>query len=59
LIDKLQTFDSDSDQQLERIMRHIDEKALLQILLPIKKQIANYQFVDAAQALNHILEHRM
>jgi len=59
LIDKLQTFDSDSDQQLERIMRHIDDKALLQILLPIKKQIANYQFVDAAQALNHILEHRI
>ena len=57
LIDKLQTFDSDSDQQLDRIMRHIDEKALLQTLLPIKKQIANYQFVDAAQALNHILEH--
>lgn len=57
LIDKLQTFDSDSDQQLDRILARIDEKALIQTLLPIKKQIANYRFVDAVQALNHILEH--
>ncbi|AMK75715.1 MULTISPECIES: PAS domain-containing protein [Methylomonas] len=59
LIDKLQTFDSDSDQQLDRILARIDDKTLIQTLLPIKKQIANYQFVDAAQALNHILEHGM
>ncbi|WP_225616356.1 PAS domain-containing hybrid sensor histidine kinase/response regulator [Methylomonas albis] len=59
LINKLQTFDSDADLQLDRILARIDEKTLTQSLLPIKKQIANYQFVDAAQALNHILEHGM
>lgn len=59
LIRKLQTFDSDSDQQLDQILLRINDKPLVQTLLPIKKQIANYQFIDAAQALNHILENQL
>jgi len=59
LINKLRVFDSDADQQLDNILARIDEKTLSEALLPIKKQIANYQFVDAAQALSHILDHGM
>ncbi|MDT4330918.1 PAS domain-containing protein [Methylomonas sp. MED-D] len=57
LINKLQVFDSDADQQLDHILAHIDDRNLISALLPIKKQIANYQFIDAAQAINHLLDH--
>lgn len=56
LLDKLQAFDSDADQQLDLILSGIDSPSLANQLAPIKKQIANYRFVDAATALSKILD---
>lgn len=56
LLDKLQAFDSDADQQLDLILSGIGDSSLVAQLAPIKKQIANYRFVDAAQALRKILD---
>ena len=56
LLDKLQAFDSDADQQLELILSNITQPHLNQELGLIKKHIANYQFVDAANALKQILD---
>ncbi|MDD1622969.1 MAG: PAS domain-containing protein [Methylococcaceae bacterium] len=55
LLDKLEAFDSDADQQLDRILAAIGDDKLTAGLLPIKKQIANYQFVDAALTLEQLL----
>ncbi len=54
LLSKLTAFDSDADQLIEKIMATRDE-TLQEALTPIKKQIANYQFVDAAHALSQLL----
>lgn len=56
LLDKLQAFDSDADQQLDLILSSVEDQALMNELLLIRKQIANYQFVDAAQALTPLLD---
>ena len=56
LIDKLQAFDSDADRQLELILSAIEDPVLTQKLLLVRKQIAHYQFVDAAQAISGLLE---
>lgn len=55
LLDKLQAFDSDADQQLDRILAAIGDDELTTGLLPIKKQVASYQFVDAALTLEQLL----
>jgi PAS domain S-box-containing protein len=57
LLDKLQAFDSDTDLKLEQFLSAIDDPKLIAELLPIKKQIANYQFVDAAQTLKQLMNH--
>lgn len=59
LIAKLQAFDSDADEQLNYILANIDDQTLVARLLPIKKQIANYEYVDAARALSQLLDHGM
>jgi len=56
LLEKLQAFDSDADQQLELILSSINDTALIDALLQIKKQIANYRFVDAGLALSRLLD---
>lgn len=56
LRNKLQAFDSDADRQMELILSNLNPSALTQELNKIKKQIANYQFVDATQALTEILD---
>ena len=56
LLTKLQDFDSDADQQLELILSKISDEALIKALLLIRKQIANYEFVNAAQALTQLLD---
>ena len=58
LRDKLQAFDSDADQQLELILSSINQPSLIDELSRIKKLIASYQFVDANNALNQILDLR-
>ncbi|QPK61540.1 PAS domain-containing protein [Methylomonas sp. LL1] len=57
LLDKLQAFDSDADQQLDWILSSIKDTSLITELLQIRKQIANYQFIDAAKVLNQLLDH--
>jgi len=56
LLDKLQAFDSDADQQLDDILTRIDNQSMLNALSPIKKLIAGYRFIDAAQTLNQLLD---
>ena len=56
LLDKLQAFDSDADQQLERVLSGVDDASLVKTLVQIRKQIANYRFVDAAHALSKLLD---
>jgi CheY-like chemotaxis protein/anti-sigma regulatory factor (Ser/Thr protein kinase) len=56
LFDKLQAFDSDADQQLDLILSSVEDQSLMNELLLIRKQIANYQFIDAAQALTPLLD---
>jgi len=58
LLHKLQAFDSDADRQLELILSNIRHSSLIEELIQIKKQIANYQFVDAANALHQMLDFR-
>ncbi|MGY6276639.1 PAS domain-containing protein [Methylomonas sp. MgM2] len=58
LLDKLQAFDSDADQQLELVLANTTQSSLTQELNRIKNQIADYQFVDAANALKKILDFR-
>lgn len=57
LLDKLRTFDSDADQQIDDILARSDDPRLIETLLPIKKQITNYRFIDAAQSLSQLLDH--
>ncbi|TPQ27040.1 PAS domain-containing protein [Methylomonas koyamae] len=59
LINKLQVFDSDADRQMEQIAAAVEDANLAEALAPVKKQIANYQFVEAAQALNRLLDSGM
>ncbi|MCQ8182156.1 PAS domain-containing protein [Methylomonas sp. SURF-1] len=56
LVNKLQLFDSDADRQMDQIVASIEDAKLLEALVPVKKQIGNYQFVEAAQALNRLLD---
>ena len=56
LLTKLQAFDSDADQQLDLILGGVEDQSLMNELLLIRKQIANYQFVDAAQSLMPLLD---
>ncbi|MDD2760345.1 MAG: PAS domain-containing protein, partial [Methylomonas sp.] len=56
LLAKLQAFDSNADRQLEHLLSGIADNALISRLGPIKAQIANYRFVDAANALSKLLE---
>ena len=56
LIDKLHAFDSDADQLLDKILSAIEDPVLIQKLLLIRKQIARYQFVDAALAASQLLD---
>ena len=56
LLTKLQAFDSDADQQLELILSSVTDATWSNTLAPIKKQIAQYRFVDAAQALKPFLD---
>lgn len=56
LLSKLQAFDSDADQQLDLVLASVADQSLMNELLSIRKQIANYQFVDAAQALLPLLD---
>ena len=56
LIDKLHAFDSDADQQLDRILSATEDPVLTQKLLLIRKQIARYQFVDAALAVSQLID---
>ncbi|MGZ4999350.1 MAG: PAS domain-containing protein [Methylomonas sp.] len=55
LLDKLQAFDSDADQHLDLILSRIGDEKLITGLMPIKKQVANYQFVNATQTLKQLL----
>ncbi|MGR8929277.1 MAG: PAS domain-containing protein [Gammaproteobacteria bacterium] len=51
LLDKLQSFDSDADQQLERIISGCSDPSAIRKLTQIKKQISNYRYVDASDAI--------
>lgn len=56
LLSKLLAFDSDADQQLDKILTGIEDQSLIDKLLLIRRQIAAYQFVDAANALKQLLD---
>jgi PAS domain S-box-containing protein len=56
LVDKLQSFDSDADQQLDFLLSGVKDQALVDALISIRKQIANYQFVDAASAIKLLMD---
>lgn len=56
LLGKLRTFDSDADHQLDLILSNINQSALSEELNQVKKQISHYQFIEAAKALNQLLD---
>lgn len=56
LLDKLQNFDSDTDRQLDFILSGIKEPSLIDALISIRKQIAQYQFVEAAAAVKPLID---
>lgn len=56
LLAKLEGFDSDADQQIELTISGINDSQLSWQLNQIKKQIANYRFVEAADALGKLLD---
>jgi len=56
LLSKLQAFDSDADQQLERVLAGIEDQTVTQELLKIRSQIAHYRFVEASDALSQLLD---
>lgn len=55
LLDKLQAFDSDADQQLDFILSGICDQLLIDTLTSVRKQIAQYQFVEAALAVRPLV----
>ncbi|AEG02112.1 PAS domain-containing protein [Methylomonas methanica] len=56
LLDKLQAFDSDADQQLDFILSGIYDPLLIDTLTSVRKQIAQYQFVEAALAVRPLID---
>lgn len=56
LLDKLQNFDSDADQQLDSIWTGTQDQSLVEALTTIRKQIAQYQFEEAALAVKTLID---
>ncbi|MCK9608568.1 MAG: response regulator [Methylomonas sp.] len=56
LLNKLQNFDSDADQQLDFIWSGIKDQSLIGALASIRKQIAQYQFDKAALAVKTLID---
>ncbi|MCQ8104229.1 PAS domain-containing protein [Methylomonas sp. SURF-2] len=56
LLEKLQAFDSDADKQLDFLLAGVQDKILTDELISIRKQIANYHFIDAASAIKSLLD---
>jgi len=55
LLVKLRSFDSDADRAIEAILADIDDPDMVARLQPVEKQIAHYQFIDAANDLQRLL----
>lgn len=55
LLEKLQGFDSDADQQIDLILNSTRDQLLLEELQTIKKMTENYRYVDAYQRLTEFL----